>query len=179
MSNSLAVFLSHIKHLVVLGMGNELRGDDAVGLVVVRDLKKFSGANLSVFDGQTMPEMFIKPICEIKPSHVLIVDAAELQAEPGKWRLLSKDEIDTGLFTTHAIPATDIAKEIEQRCGAQVGFLGIQPKSRDVSLSLSSECHKAAQNVAMEITVLISKKKKVVQRTGFEHQSTGRTMVDH
>lgn len=159
LSNSLAVFLRHMKHLVVLGMGNELRGDDAVGLVVVRDLKKFSGANLSVFDGQTAPEIFIKPICELKPSHVLIVDAAELKEKPGTWRLLSKAEIDTGLFTTHMIPATDIAKEIEQRCDAQVGFLGIQPKSRNVSLSLSDECNGAAKNVAAEIIELISKKK--------------------
>ncbi|MCX6664917.1 MAG: hydrogenase maturation peptidase HycI [Euryarchaeota archaeon] len=149
-----------MKHLVVLGMGNELRGDDAVGLAVVHLLKPRAHKNLTVFDGQTTPEMFIKPICEIKPSHVLIVDAAELQAEPGTWRLLSKDEIDTGLFTTHIIPVTDIAKEIEQRCGAQVGFLGIQPKSRDVSLSLSDECKKAAQNVASEIIAFISKKKE-------------------
>ena len=157
-------------------MGNELRGDDAVGLFVVRDLKKFKGANLSVFDGQTTPEIFIKPICELNPSHVLIIDAAELQTEPGTWRLLSKDEIDTGLFTTHMIPATDIAKEIEQRCRAQVGFLGIQPKSRDVSLSLSDECKKAAQNVATEIIELISKKKKIMQGKEFEHQKTGKKL---
>jgi hydrogenase 3 maturation protease len=139
-------------------MGNELRGDDAVGLKVTHLLKACSQSNLSVFDGQTIPDMFIKPICKIKPSHVLIIDAAELKSEPGTWRMLSEEEIDAGLCTTHSLPATDIAKEIAQRCGAKIGFLGIQPKTREVSLSLSDECHKAAQNVTKEIIQLVTKK---------------------
>jgi hydrogenase 3 maturation protease len=148
LSDKLRSFFKNAKRVVVIGMGNELRADDAVGLEVVRHLKPYEGDKLVVFEGHTTPEAFVSPTCAAKPTHLLIVDAAELGELPGAWRFLSKDEINEVLFTTHAIPATEVAAEIQRRCGAKVAFLGIQPKIRDVSLSVSRECKKTADEVA-------------------------------
>jgi hydrogenase maturation protease len=101
------------------------------------------------------PEAFIKPACAVHPTHLLIVDAAELHGKPGDWKVLSSDEVEEGLFTTHAIPAVEVAAEIQRRCGTKVAFLGIQPKSRDVSLSLSKECQQAAKDIADIISGLM------------------------
>ncbi len=150
-SSELALFLKDAKILVIIGMGNELRGDDAVGIEVARILKKISKKNLHVFEGYTMPEAFISPACREKPTHVLIIDAAELKEKPGRWRILQREELNEGLFTTHSIPATEMANQLEQKSNAKVAFIGIQPKSRDVGISLSKECSKAAQEIAKSI----------------------------
>lgn len=137
-------------------MGNELRADDAVGLHVVRLLKPFSNERLKVFEGHMTPEVFIRPACTSHPTHVLIVDAAELGQHPGAWQVLSSDSVEQGLFTTHSIPAVEVSAEIQRRCNASVVFLGIQPKSRDISLTLSSECQQAAKDIAAIIRKTVS-----------------------
>jgi hydrogenase 3 maturation protease len=155
LSNNLEEFLCNLKHLVVIGMGNELRGDDAVGLEIVRRLKKYEGATLSLFEGHMTPEAFIPSVCQLHPSHLLIADAAELHQRPGSWRLLSKNEIETGLFTTHSLPATIVADETHRRCHTQIAFLGMQPKTRDISLSRSKECLAAVEEIVSKLTKIL------------------------
>lgn len=156
MLNKLVDFLKDATIVVVIGMGNELRADDAVGLHIVRLLRPFTNDRLKVFEGQMTPEVYIGPACASHPTHVLIVDAAELGKKPGAWKILSSDSVEQGLFTTHSIPAVEVAAEIQRRCGAFVVFLGIQPKSRDISLSLSSECQQAAEDIAEIIRKTVS-----------------------
>ena len=156
MLNNLAEFLQDAPLVVVIGMGNELRADDAVGLHVVRLLKPFSSHRLKVFEGQMTPEVFIGPSCAAHPSHVLIIDAAELGEKPGSWRILQTETVEQGLFTTHSIPAIEVAAEIKRRCGSSVVFIGIQPKSRDISLGLSKECAQAAAEISQIIRHLLS-----------------------
>ena len=156
MLNKLVSFLNDAKFVVIIGMGNELRADDAVGLHIVRLLKPYTNNRLQVFEGHMTPEAFIGPACAVHPTHLLIVDAAELQKKPGVWQILSSDDVEEGLFTTHAIPATEVAAEIQRRCGSKVAFLGIQPKSRDISLSLSRECQQAAKKIADIIQRIIA-----------------------
>jgi hydrogenase 3 maturation protease len=146
--DKLVGFLKDATVVVVIGMGNELRADDAVGLHVVRLLKPFTHEKLKVFEGHMTPEAYIGPACASHPTHVLIVDAAELGQKPGAWQVLSKNNVEQGLFTTHTIPAVEIAAEIQRRCSAAVVFVGIQPKSRDISLGLSRECQKAAEEIS-------------------------------
>src|SRR5512137_2457115 len=88
LSDKLASFFKNAKRVVVIGMGNELRADDAVGLEVVRLLKPHVSDKLVVFEGHMTPDAFISPACIVKPTHLLIVDAAELGETPGMWRFL-------------------------------------------------------------------------------------------
>jgi hydrogenase 3 maturation protease len=156
LSNDLNSFLKDLKNLVVIGMGNELRGDDSVGIVVVRMLKPHINKKLRVFEGHTTPEVFISPTCSLQPSHVLIVDAAELKGKPGEWRLLFSNELNESLLTTHSIPPTEIASNIEQRCNAKVAFIGIQPLKRDINLSLSKDCEKGAIELVNSILFIMN-----------------------
>lgn len=137
-------------------MGYELRADDAVGLHVTRLLKPFMTDRFKVFEGHMTPEVYIGPACALHPTHVIIVDAAELHQTPGTWQVLSPSDVEQGLFTTHTIPALEVAAEIQRRCGASVIFLGIEPKSRDISLGLSTECKKAAEELARIIRETVS-----------------------
>ncbi len=141
MLNKLEAFFRDAERVVIIGMGNELRADDAVGLLVVRLLKPYSHNRLHVFEGHMTPDVFIAPSCAAQPTHLLIVDAAELHKKPGTWQVLLPNEVEEGLFTTHTIPVVEMAAEIQRRCGAKVAFLGIQPKQ-------SKECLHAAEEIA-------------------------------
>jgi hydrogenase 3 maturation protease len=154
--NKLEAFLRNAERVVIIGMGNELRADDAIGLLVVRLLKPYSHNRLHVFEGHMTPDVFIAPACAAHPTHLLIVDAAMLHKKPGAWQVLLSKEVEEGLFTTHAIPAIEVAAEIQRRCGAKVAFLGIQPKSRDIALSQSKECLHAAEEIVDIIRRTIS-----------------------
>jgi hydrogenase 3 maturation protease len=154
--NKLEVFFRDAERVVIIGMGNELRADDAIGLLVVRLLKPYSHNRLQVFEGHMTPDVFIAPSCAAQPTHLLIVDAAELHKKPGTWQVLFPNEVEEGLFTTHTIPVVEMAAEIQRRCGAKVAFLGIQPKSRDISLSQSKECLRAAEEIADIIRRIIA-----------------------
>ncbi len=151
MLNKLTSFLKEAGLVVIIGMGNELRADDAVGLHIVRLLKPYTHERFKVFEGHMTPEAFIAPACGVHPTHVLIIDAAELHRKPGSWQVVSSGQVEPGWFTTHAIPAGEVAAEINRRCGAIVAFLGIQPKSREVSLALSAECIRTAEEVVQVI----------------------------
>ncbi|MEW5937434.1 MAG: hydrogenase maturation protease [Candidatus Thermoplasmatota archaeon] len=148
MSDEISSFLSSVRKLVVIGLGNELRSDDAVGLEVVRSLKKHEGAGLRVFEAHTAPDAFIAPVCRAAPTHVLILDAAELGAEPGAWRLLGEEEIAEGLFTTHTIPVTEVAGELRRRCACAVGIIGMQPCARGAGTALSDAARRAVREVS-------------------------------
>jgi hydrogenase 3 maturation protease len=145
--NKLEGFFRNAERVAIIGMGNELRADDAVGLLVVRLLRPYSHHRLHVFEGHMTPDVLVAPVCAAHPTHLLIVDAAMLHKKPGTWQVLLPNEVKEGLFTTHTIPVVDVAAEIQRRCGAKVAFLGIQPKSRDISLSLSKECLHAAEEI--------------------------------
>jgi hydrogenase 3 maturation protease len=147
LSNNLVRFLKNAGVVVLIGMGNDLRADDAVGLHVVRRLKSFSSSRLRVFEGQMTPEVYIGQTCAAHPTLVVIIDAAEIGEKPGMWQVLGPEKIEQGLFTTHSIPAVEVAAEIKRRCGAEVVFVGIQPRSREVSIGLSLDCQKAVVEI--------------------------------
>ena len=81
-------WLRGFEKLVVMGIGNPLRGDDFVGVEVARRLRKLvSRESVIIFECETVPENFLGKVEEAKPSHVLLVDAAAIGLEAGGVKL--------------------------------------------------------------------------------------------
>lgn len=74
--------------VAVPGIGNHLFGDDGVGVLMARELTARAGrqADCLVLDAGTAPENFTGPLRRFRPDFVLLVDAAQLSAEPGTSR---------------------------------------------------------------------------------------------
>ena len=64
--------------VVVAGIGNPIRRDDFVGLKIVQDLEGKVSKNVCLIECETVPENFMQEIVDLKPSHVLLIDAAVL-----------------------------------------------------------------------------------------------------
>ncbi|NDJ77697.1 MAG: hydrogenase maturation protease [Chloroflexi bacterium] len=114
---------------VVLGIGNEFNGDDAAGIAVARGLEARvdSDDRLLIVDAGIAPENHTGVLRAFAPDVVLLVDAAQMNAEPGTVRLLDWQDT-TGLSaTTHTLPPYMLAKFLTMDLGCTVALLGMQP----------------------------------------------------
>jgi len=176
--------------VAVLGVGSELRADDAAGLLVTQRLQeiqsgevgsgkpevgseKSSNFELRVFIGGTAPENLTGEIKRFAPTHLVIIDAADLDAEPGTMTLMDPDSIGGTTFCTHSLPlkvmidylldsfARDPKRDTSRlgrapkcemshlgtRAPCQVIILGVQPKTLAVGAPVSQEVRDAVESL--------------------------------
>lgn len=130
----------------MLGVGSELRGDDAAGGAVIAALEP--KANLALFDGGTAPENFTGAIRAFAPDHLLIVDAAEIEGEPGSVRVMEEGEIAGVTFTTHMLPLTVMIDFLRKDMTFGVTVLGIRPETTGFGAEMTAPVAEAVKRVA-------------------------------
>jgi hydrogenase 3 maturation protease len=125
--------------VVVLGVGSDLRRDDAAGPRVARALIASPIAGVHAIDGGPAPENHTAEIKRLSPSLLLIVDCALLGEEPGSVWIIEPSEVESAGFGTHGLPLTVVADYLRAETGCGVLFVGIQPLSVDDGEGLSRE----------------------------------------
>lgn len=151
----LRTWLSDAESVVVAGVGSLLRKDDFVGVEVVRNLRNRVSPAVYLIECETVPESFIAPISEFKPTHVLIVDAAMLGSEPGSVRLIEPQEIGGVTVSTHALPLRIFSEYLVEATGAKVALLAIQPKETDFGEGLTPRLEETAKALAGLLTEIL------------------------
>lgn len=135
-------FLKSREKLVILGIGNQLRGDDFSGSLVARKLNNtLENRNVVVLDGGTVPENFTGLIKRENPSHIILVDAADMKKPPGHIKIIKKDEISQYNISTHAMPLSFLIKYLEHSTKARIILIGIQPKEMELLDTVSPEIY--------------------------------------
>jgi len=137
------------KKVVVLGIGNELRGDDAAGILFVKTLSKTS-KRYKCYNCGTAPENFIGLIEKEKPNILLLVDAADFEGTPGS-ALITDPKSAVGIVSTHSVPLS-IMTEILEKSGIECILIGIKPKSTQFGEKMSAE----VRNKVKEIVDVLS-----------------------
>jgi hydrogenase 3 maturation protease len=129
----------HPPRAVVLGIGNELRGDDAVGIAIARAFQPLAASRdrLLVIDAGPVPENYTGLLRRFKPDCVLIIDAAWMDVAPGSVRWLAWQ--DTAGFTgsTHSLPLHVLAGYLAAELECEIAVLGIQPADTTFGAPLS------------------------------------------
>lgn len=123
--------------VVVVGVGNPLRGDDAVGCVVANKLKETPC--LRVINAEEVPENYLGLLTKIKPETVVFVDAVDLGMQPGSIALVETDQITGHPATTHRIPLSILMNLLCRETGADVFLLAVQPNVIDFGTPISQE----------------------------------------
>lgn len=116
--------------VLILGIGNPLRGDDAAGPELIRRLSSPSLPTLKpmlLLDVGEVPENYVGKIVKERPDTVVLVDAVDLGASPGTVRVVEKDDIGAEFFSTHSVSLNMVADYIDKETSADVFVLGIQP----------------------------------------------------
>lgn len=139
------------RRIVILGIGSSIRSDDAVGMEVVKCLKKKKMKNVLLISADTNPESFTGPIRRFSPSHVLMIDAAHMSVEPGTGKLIPIELIRKGSISTHHLPLSELATFIKETMNAKVALLGIQPKNLSIGSVLTPELRNAAERISNTI----------------------------
>ena len=121
--------------LVVVGVGNELRGDDGAGTLLARRLME-SGAR-NVVEAGPVPENYCEPVARLRPEIVLIIDAARFGGEPGEARLIAASRIPQASLSTHRASLELFSEYLRARCGCTVVLLGIEASETGEGSGLS------------------------------------------
>ena len=160
--------LKDCKKLVVMGIGNELKGDDAIGIYVVKKLMRHFNRegelinikDLYLINAGTVPDFFTDILKEIKPTHILIVDCALIGKDAGAIDIIKEDEIANYSFSTHTLPLSIIVKYLKKFIDADILILGIQPKVIDFC-SMSEEVKSSGDKLVGMLVEIIKELKLV------------------
>ena len=139
-------WLLNAKRVVVAGVGNSLRKDDFVGVEIVRSLWNKVSQNVYLIQCETVPESFIQPIIDFKPSHILVIDAGLLDSPAGSFKLVEPKEIVAiPPVSTHALPLQIFCEYLTKTTNAKIALLVIQPKETDFGEGLTEELRETAK----------------------------------
>jgi len=135
--------------VVILGIGSELSGDDSLGLLVAKKLKKaLAGiAEVKVFTSGSCPENFTGLLRRLSPSHILLVDAAETGETAGTIKIVEPNGIEEVTPSTHTLPLSMLVKYLEQELSSKILVLGVQPERLSFGATLSEQVEDAVDNL--------------------------------
>ena len=139
--------------VVVVGVGNPLRGDDAAGCLVVRRLRGAEGAR--VIEAEEVPESFVGDIAAAMPDVVALVDAVDLGAEPGAVAMLEREQVATYAPTTHRMPLSLVMEVVQRRTGADVFLIAVQPLTLAFGAKVSPEVSATVEVLAAVLSELL------------------------
>jgi len=151
---SLKKRLEGAEAVAVLAVGSTLRGDDAAGLLAAEQLKgalagKSVRPRVRVFAGDTVPENLTGEIKKFRPSHLVILDAADVARKAGCVQLLEPD-VPTCNFSpsTHTLPFSVLATYLRGFFPCEIVVIGIQPSTRGFGRAPSKPVRDAARRVS-------------------------------
>ncbi len=139
--------------LAVVGVGHELRGDDAAGVMVARQLLALpqTDDNWLVLDGGQAPENCTGPLRRFAPDLVILVDAAALNLTPGDIQLLTWQQIGGLSASTHTLPLHLLARYLIAELNCEVILIAIQPDDTSLGAPLSPLVQSAVEEVGRVI----------------------------
>ena len=158
--------------VVVVGVGNPLRGDDAAGCLVARRLHGVPG--MRVIEAEEVPESFVGDIAAAVPDAVALVDAVDLGREPGAVAILEKEQVAKYAPTTHRMPLSLVMEVAQRRTGADVFLIAVQPARLAFGAAVSPEVSESVELVAALLSRLVRAREATAPRDGFKAAAEGR-----
>jgi hydrogenase 3 maturation protease len=133
------------KKCLILGIGNSMRGDDAIGPLLAGRLN--GRVDAEVIDAEEVPENYIDPIIQAKPEVLVILDAASLDAPPGSVAIIELDNIASAGLSTHRASLNLFLLVLASEIHPDIFILGIQPQSTAFGAPLSQPVQVALGNI--------------------------------
>lgn len=138
-------FLNNIKGKVLIaGIGNPLRGDDAVGSYIVKRLSK-KKINAILVDCEEQPERFIEKIIQDQPDTIIFIDALHMNQEPGSIAFLKEENLQTIGISSHQTNLKMCIKYIKSRIKTKIFIIGIQPETTEFGKPMSEKILNTAE----------------------------------
>lgn len=156
-----------------MGIGNELNGDDAAGVLTARLLRgqienrlglkgrdiqaddsSFSTPNWMVIEAGLAPENFTGVLRRFQPDWIFLLDAAQFGAEPGHVAVIDVNQAGGFGASTHLQPLATLAIFLRAELDCEIGLLGIQPAHLDFGKPVTVVVEKACVDIAVALASL-------------------------
>lgn len=131
--------------VLIIGVGNRMRGDDAVGPLAIDRLKESKDLPESwlLIDAGEVPENALGLVGKEKPARVLLIDACDWGAEPGETRFFTADELEKlpiRMLSTHGLPLSFWVKmTLADYPDLKIELLGIQAADLSFNAALTPQ----------------------------------------
>ena len=132
----------------LVGVGNELKTDDAAGLEIVTSLRSRLGTSpapgVKIHAFTPTPERLLSKLASAE-GRVVVFDAVEASAKPGQVVFRSLADTKYGFFGTHNIPLK-LVPGLGERLG-DCFLVGVQPMSLEVGSGLSRPVRESVNEI--------------------------------
>ena len=131
--------------VVLIGIGNRWRGDDAAGPEIIARLA--GRAEALCIDAGDAPERHLGEAVEARPDAILLVDAVDFGGRPGEVALFGQTDLPSRLGTTHDVPLSVLMGYLRAMVEADILLLGIQPETTGFGTRMSAAVDDAVRVV--------------------------------
>ncbi len=146
-----------IQRLVFLGIGNELRHDDAAGLAVVEKLRAhINNRDVTLLNCADIPENFTGHVKRLDPACIVLVDAADFGGAPGEAHVFTLSDVEGGDISTHKASLAVLGAYLHSETDASVLIIGIQPASTEFGSGLTKKLQAATDSIAEAIRTVLN-----------------------
>jgi len=145
-AHQLARFLRN--DAAILGIGNDLRGDDGFGSILARRLcHEFAQTEFAqrIFDADTAPENYLGRLAKMHIAHLLILDAIVFGGAPSEVRIFDIDEIAAPFAMTHGPSNFRLLRIILPDVAIKI--LAVQPRKMEHGAQMSAEVQRAIDDL--------------------------------
>jgi len=141
-------FLQRAKKVVICGIGNDIRGDDAFGVVVAEKLKnRIRSDRVVILNCGEVPESYLGRIIDENPTHVIFIDAVDFGGKPGEIVIADPEGTLGESFSTHRLPLKLLVGYLKQNVNAKFILIGCQPKHLGLFVEMSDEIRRSAEKL--------------------------------
>jgi len=147
---------------LILGLGNTLLSDEAVGVAVIRQLEDDGDlANAQFIDGGTLSFTLAGPIADCP--RLIVVDAAAMNTTPGTVRVFENEAMDRQLSgkgkSVHEVSLMDLMDmaRLTDTLPFPRALVGIEPEKIDLGNNLTPSIAAAVPQAADLIRALLEK----------------------
>ena len=133
-------------NVVVMGIGNPCRGDDAAGSLVAQQISEAPGVR--VIDAQDVPENYLRQVVNQRPDTIVLIDSVDLDSAPGSIALLDKYQVAGYWPSTHRVPFGLLMDYLERETHARIFLIGIQPHQTGFLEAMSGEVYSSVAAIA-------------------------------
>jgi len=156
--------------ILVLGLGNLLLGDDAVGLRLLEELQRAGDPGIEFLDGGTQGLALLGYLAGRRS--VLVLDAVGLGAPPGSVHVLRAEAVHR-LGARHAATAHEgnarellAALWLLENPAPDVTVVGVEPARMRTGIGLSAEVEAAIPDAAGRAAAILQEMRHVSGHSG-------------
>jgi hydrogenase 3 maturation protease len=133
-------------NVVVMGIGNPCRGDDAAGSCVAQQI--CSAPGVCVIDAQDVPENYLCQAADQRPDTILLIDCVDMKSAAGSVALFDTDQTAAYWPSTHRVPVSLLVGYLERTTHARIFLIAIQPHDTGFLQSMSAEVLSSVEGIA-------------------------------